>query len=59
MDRRPQPAPDAELPAWLAEILHVVAGFADREHERGVPAHAQLALADVPAEILTAAAIRR
>lgn len=41
---------------WLKEILHVVQGFADREHEgplpQLVPAHASNALAFVPREIL-------
>lgn len=48
-----------EVPGWLAEVLHVVWGFARREHEIGTltPAHAELALDAVPAEILRTAEI--
>lgn len=64
----PEPArPDTqdsegEVPAWLAEILHVVKGFADREHQGAaptlVPWHAQNALFAVPADIAEAARIK-
>lgn len=51
-----------QVPEWLAEVLHVVRGFADREHEgrcpQMVPAHAEAALANVPAETLRAAGVR-
>jgi hypothetical protein len=44
---------------WLSEVLHVVWGFANREHDRYVltPTHAQDALAAVPEEILRAAGV--
>jgi hypothetical protein len=45
---------------WLTEALHVVWGFANREHERWyalTPAHAQAALDAVPDEVLRAAGI--
>lgn len=44
---------------WLTEVLHVVWGFANREHERRVltPAHAQTALEAVPAYVLYAAGV--
>lgn len=46
-------------PAWLIEVLHVVWGFARREHERYVltPRHAAEALALVPADVLRAARV--
>lgn len=52
VDRQP-------LPDWLAEVLHVVLGFARREHERHVltPAHARLALTAVPVDVLERAGI--
>lgn len=45
--------------AWGTELLHIVWGFARREHEQGtlVPAHAWAALAAVPAPVLAAANI--
>jgi hypothetical protein len=49
-----------QVPDWLIEVLHVVWGFARREHEgirTLVPAHAQLALEAVPPEVLRAARI--
>lgn len=52
----------ADVPEWLAEILHVVKGIADREHQWPLPvltpAHAQAALDAVPRDILSAAGIR-
>lgn len=59
-----QTGPD--VPEWLAEVLHVVLAVADREHVNRpghpaqlAPAHAESALAAVPAEILAAAGVRR
>lgn len=51
----------ADLPKWMAEILHVVSAFADREHEGQivtlVPEHAAAALRAAPAGVLRAAGI--
>lgn len=46
---------------WLTEVLHIVWGFANREHERHVltPAHAQAALDTVPEDVLRAARVDR
>lgn len=49
-----------EMPEWLSEVLHVVWGFANREHEGFAvltPSHAQTALEAVPQELLGAAGI--
>jgi hypothetical protein len=51
-----------EQAAWLPEILHVVWGFAMREHKgtpQLVPAHAEEALRRVPGAILDAARVAR
>lgn len=51
-----------EQAAWLPEILHVVWGFAMREHEgtpQLVPAHAEEALRHVPGAVLDAARVER
>lgn len=51
----------ADMPGWLAEVLHVCWGFASCEHQRGslVAAHALAALEQVPAEVLAAARVGR
>lgn len=56
----------SDVPEWLAELLHVVLAVADGEHMNQpgrpaqlVPAHAEAALAAVPAEVLEAAEVRR
>lgn len=56
----------SDVPKWLAEVLHVVQAFADREFENRpgrpatfVPAHGEAALAAVPREVLDAAGVRR
>lgn len=51
----------SEMPDWLVEVLHVVAGVAAREHEGPVrtlvAAHVGAALSNVPAEVLQAAGL--
>lgn len=51
-----------EVPQWLGEVLHVMWGFARREHEPPatlVPGHAQAALDAVPEEVLRAVGVDR
>lgn len=49
----------AEVPDWLAEVLHVTVGFALREHQglhtSLTPAHAEMAIRNVPRSVLEAA----